>query len=120
MSVSILSRTSMAVDILKNRNTNPSSKDSEGNSVEFYTNRNLKETNKVTKTLIQDIKDGNFLPSTISVSSEGILVNGQHRLYAISEAGPTVTMIALKPDATLAPSLLLTLVISVPIQICLV
>ena len=83
---------SMAVDILKNRNTNPSSKDSEGNAVEFYTNRNLKATNKVTKTLIQDIKDGNFLPSLISVSSEGVLVNGQHRLYAISQAGKTVTM----------------------------
>jgi len=82
----------MANDILENRNTNPSSKDSEGNSVEFYTNRNLKTNNKVTKTLIQDIKDGNFLPSLISISSEGILVNGQHRLYAISQAGKTVTM----------------------------
>jgi|7_EtaG_2_1085326.scaffolds.fasta_scaffold19522_2 hypothetical protein len=83
---------SMAADILKNRNTNPSSKDSEGNAIEFYTNRNLKTTNKITKTLIKDIKDGNFLPSLISVSSEGILVNGQHRLYAISQAGKTVTM----------------------------
>lgn len=82
----------MAVDILENRNTNPSSKDADGNPVEFYTNRSLKTNNKVTQALIQDIKDGNFLPSLISVSSEGVLVNGQHRLYAISQSRKTVTM----------------------------
>ena len=82
----------MADDILENRNTNPSSKDADGNPVEFYTNRALKSANKVTQALIQDIKDGNFLPSLISISSEGVLVNGQHRLYAISKAGKKVTM----------------------------
>lgn len=83
----------IASDILENRNTNPSSKDADGNLVEFYTNRVLKgENNKVTQSLIQDIKDGNFLPSLISISSEGVLINGQHRLYAISKAGKKVTM----------------------------
>lgn len=83
----------MADDILENRNTNPSSKDADGNPVEFYTNRVLKSANKVTQALIQDIKDGNFLPSLISITSEGVLSNGQHRLYAISKAGKKVTMI---------------------------
>ena len=84
----------LANDILENRNTNPSSKDADGNPVEFYTNRPLKgEKHKVTQALIQDIKDKTFLPSLISISSEGVLINGQHRLYAISKAGKKVTMI---------------------------
>ena len=82
----------MADDILENRNTTPKSKDADGNPVEFYTNRVLKSANKATQALIQDIKDGNFLPSLISITSEGVLSNGQHRLYAISKAGKKVTM----------------------------
>lgn len=75
-----------AQEILNERNSNPIDR------VPEYTNRNLKKRGKKTDLLIRDIKANNFFPSLIKFDAGGQVLDGQHRLYAIAQAGKTVKM----------------------------
>ena len=77
-----------AMDILRERNSTPA------DGIPAYTNRNLRGVgNKKTDLLIQDIKENEFYPSLLKFSTEGVLLDGQHRLYAIAKSGKTCEMI---------------------------
>ena len=88
-SVDILDITpKFAMEVLEKRNSTPAEK------VPAFTNRNLRgKANKKTSLLILDIKQNEFYPSLIKFSTEGALLDGQHRLFAISQAGKTCQMI---------------------------
>ena len=77
-----------AMDILEKRNSTPAGKEP------AFTNRNLRgKGNKKTALLILDIKQNEFYPSLIKFSTEGVLLDGQHRLFAISQSGKTCNML---------------------------
>jgi hypothetical protein len=87
--VSLLAVTpEFAMEILRERNSTPA------DGIPAYTNRNLRGVgNKKTNLLIQDIEEGEFYPSLLKFSTEGALLDGQHRLYAITKSGKTCKML---------------------------
>lgn len=78
---------SVAQWILDNRNSKPIDR------VPEYTNRNMRTTGRKTELLIRDILDNNFYPCLISFDKKGWVLNGQHRLYAITKAEKACEMI---------------------------
>ena len=78
----------MARKILEKRNSTPAGK------APAYTNRNLRgKGNKKTDRLVMDIKEGYFYPSLLKFSTEGVLLDGQHRLFAIGQTTKNLPMI---------------------------
>jgi len=76
-----------ASKILEERNSTPAGK------APAFTNRNLRVKCKKTQRLILDIEDGNFYPTSIKFGTNGKLLDGQHRIYAISKQNKNVKMI---------------------------
>lgn len=77
----------IAKSILEERNSTPADK------IPSYTNRNLRKRSPKTNRLVMDIEEGFFYPSLLKFSTEGVLLDGQHRLHAISLAKKNVNMI---------------------------
>mgnify|MGYP003627063929 CR=1 FL=1 len=76
-----------AAKILEERNSTPAGK------APAFTNRNLRVNCKKTQRLILDIEDGNFYPTALKFGTNGKLLDGQHRVYAISKQNKNVKMI---------------------------
>tara|TARA_R100000808_G_scaffold24448_1_gene56338 strand:- start:3220 stop:4164 length:945 start_codon:yes stop_codon:yes gene_type:complete len=56
-------------------------------------NRDMRPCSIKTRTLVLDMEDGNFFPSLIKFDKNGSLIDGQHRLYAVTKQNRPVTFI---------------------------
>ena len=79
----------IAKSILEERNSTPADK------IPSYTNRNLRKRSPKTNRLVMDIEEGFFYPSLLKFSTEGVLLDGQHRLHAINLSKKKVNMIGI-------------------------
>ena len=79
----------MAQEILDKRNTTPSDLPEHQ-----ATNRPLRDkNNKKVDLLIKDMQQGNWFPTTVIFSNDGLLRDGQHRFSAIAQSKATVNLL---------------------------
>ena len=65
---------------------------------------NRKINSRVVDAMVRDLESGNWMEngSTITFSSDGVLLDGQHRLTAVSESGVSINVIVVRGIATSA------------------